>query len=59
MAADNTATDNAATDNTQMDGAGASGRGGDLAEADFDVVVKPIDPDSPLYSVKTFEELGL
>ena len=53
------AADNTAPENTQIDGAGPSGRVGDLADVDFDVVVKPIDPDSPLYSVKTFEELGL
>jgi len=46
-------------DNSQMDGAPAGMGGSALADSDFEVVVKPIDPNSPLYSVKTFEELGL
>lgn len=59
MADDAMAADAPAVDPSQMDGAGVDNSGNALAEVEFDVVVKPIDPNSPLYSVKSFEELGL
>jgi hypothetical protein len=43
----------------QLDGAVGPDGGSTLIEPEFDVVVKPIDPNSPLYSIKSFEELGL
>ena len=48
-----------AEDNGQMDGAAGYSAGGGINEPEFDVEVKLIDQTSPLYSVKTFEELGM
>ena len=48
-----------ADDNGQMDGASGYPAGGGIEEPDFDVEVKLMDQNSPLYSVKTFEELGM
>ena len=44
---------------TQVDGATEYAGGSTMAEPEFDVEVKLIDANSPLYSIKTFEELGL
>ncbi|KAI9651754.1 MAG: RNA helicase required for poly(A+) mRNA export [Trizodia sp. TS-e1964] len=48
---------------SQLDGAGNVHNGSDLAEPDYEVQVKlsdlQSDPNNPLYSIKTFEELGL
>ena len=47
-------------DNGQMDGATSFAGGNSLPEsADYEVDVKLIDEDNPLYSVKSFEDLGL
>ncbi len=47
----------------QTDGAGAEKHGSELQEPEYDVEVKlsdlQADPNNPLHSVKTFEELGL
>jgi hypothetical protein len=43
----------------QLDGASTFQGGGTMAETEYDVAVKLIDPNSPLTSIKTFEELGL
>jgi ATP-dependent RNA helicase DDX19/DBP5 len=47
----------------QADGAGGSGKGGALAEVEYKVEVKladmQADPNNPLYSAKSFEELKL
>lgn len=47
----------------QVDGAGPPGNGGDMVETEFNVEVKLADmqanPDNPLFSAKTFEELKL
>ena len=48
-----------AEDNGQMDGTSGYPAGGGIDEPEFDVEVKLIDQTSPLYSVKTFEELGM
>ena len=55
------ATETAETaDTSQMDGATAyQGGGGGLLDSSYDVEVKLIDENSPLYSVKRFEDLGL
>ena len=46
----------------QTDGAGATSNGSDLHEPNYDVEVKlsdiQADPNNPLYSVKSFEDLG-
>lgn len=46
-----------------QDGAGAPLRGSELQEPDYAVEVKlsdlQADPNNPLFSAKTFEELGL
>lgn len=48
---------------SQTDGAGPPGNGSALAEPKFNVEVKladlQADPNNPLYSVKSFEELNL
>ncbi|KAL9108839.1 MAG: hypothetical protein Q9187_008247 [Circinaria calcarea] len=46
-------------DNGQLDGATQENQGSMMTEPEFDVEVKLIDPNSPLFSVKSFEELGL
>lgn len=47
----------------QLDGAGAPNNGNELADTNYKVEVKladlQADPDNPLYSAKTFEELNL
>ncbi|EEP75437.1 hypothetical protein UREG_00283 [Uncinocarpus reesii 1704] len=47
----------------QVDGASEDQRGSDLQDSEFDVNVKlsdlQADPNNPLYSIKSFEELGL
>ena len=47
----------------QLDGSGTVGNGGPLADTELKVEVKladlQADPDNPLYSAKTFEELKL
>ena len=48
-----------AEDNTQLDGATEINAGSAMAEPEYDVEVKLIDQNSPLYSIKSFEELGL
>ena len=48
-----------AEDNRQMDGPNDYSGGSGIADPEFDVEVKLIDQTSPLYSVKTFEELGM
>ena len=49
-----------AQDNGQTDGSTTFAGGSQMAEpADYEVEVKLIDETSPLYSVKSFEELGL
>ncbi len=48
-----------ADDNGQMDGSTSVAGGSGMAEPEYEVVVKLIDANSPLYSVKSFEELGL
>ncbi|GMF80823.1 unnamed protein product [Aspergillus oryzae] len=51
------------TDNEQADGAAAQLGGSELNEPDYTVEVKlsdlQADPNNPLYSVKSFEDLGL
>ena len=44
---------------TQVDGATEYTGGSSMTEPEFDVEVKLIDANSPLYSIKSFEELGL
>lgn len=48
---------------TQQDGAGQDYKGSALQEPDYSVEVKlsdlQADPNNPLYSVKSFEDLGL
>lgn len=51
--------DDWADDNGQMDGSTAISGGSTMTEPEYTVEVKLIDTNSPLYSVKTFEELGL
>ena len=47
-------------DNGQLDGATQENQGSSMmTEPEFDVEVKLIDPNSPLFSIKSFEELGL
>jgi ATP-dependent RNA helicase DDX19/DBP5 len=50
-------------DNAQVDGATEPFGGSDLQEPEFDVEIKLADmqanPNNPLYSVTTFEQLGL
>ena len=48
-----------ADDNGQMDGSTAFAGGSNMTEPEYEVEVKLIDANSPLYSVKSFEELGL
>ena len=51
-----------ATESGQMDGATefqGGGGGSDLLQSNYDVEVKLIDENSPLFSVKSFDELGL
>ena len=48
-----------AEDNGQLDGATHEQQGSMMTEPEFDVEVKLIDPNSPLFSIKSFEELGL
>lgn len=47
----------------QVDGASEGQHGSELQEPEYDVSVKlsdlQADPNNPLYSIKTFEELGL
>jgi ATP-dependent RNA helicase DDX19/DBP5 len=47
----------------QVDGSGPPGNGADLAETEFNVEVKladlQADPNNPLFSAKSFEELQL
>jgi ATP-dependent RNA helicase DDX19/DBP5 len=47
----------------QVDGSGDPGNGGPLAETEYQVEVKladmQADPNNPLYSAKSFEELAL
>jgi hypothetical protein len=44
----------------QLDGAAPQqGGNGEMIEPEYDVEVKLIDQSSPLYSVKSFQELGL
>lgn len=46
--------------NSQLDGATQNQHGSlGVLEPEFDVEVKLIDQNSPLFSIKTFEELGL
>jgi len=46
--------------NSQLDGATQNQRGSEgVLEPEFDVEVKLVDENSPLFSIKTFEELGL
>ena len=51
------------TEPTSQDGAGAPLRGSELQEPEYTVEVKlsdlQADPNNPLFSAKTFEELGL
>ena len=47
-----------AEDSAQMDGPGGDQGGGTVPD-EFEVEVKLIDANSPLYSVKSFDELGL
>ncbi|KAF1951211.1 putative ATP dependent RNA helicase [Byssothecium circinans] len=66
-AVDKTAEPTETTDNSlaaaQMDGAGEPGNGSSLAEKDYKVEVKlsdmQADPNNPLFSAKSFEELKL
>lgn len=52
-----------ASSEPQIDGAGPPGKGGPLAETEYNVEVKladmQADPNNPLYSAKSFEELNL
>ena len=48
-----------AEDNSQLDGATEFNAGSAMTEPEYDVEVKLIDQNSPLYSIKSFEELGL
>ena len=48
-----------ADDNGQLDGATEFNSGSTMAEPEYDVEVKLVDQNSPLYSIKSFEELGL
>jgi hypothetical protein len=49
-----------ADDNGQLDGSTPQAGGSDaMVEPEYDVEVKLIDEGSPLYSVKSFAELGL
>ena len=47
----------------QMDGAAEPFNGSELQEPDYEVEIKladmQLDPNNPLYSIKSFEELGL
>ena len=46
--------------NTQLDGASQNQRGSEgVLEPEFDVEVKLVDENSPLFSIKNFDELGL
>ena len=47
------------SDIPQVDGATPDVGGSGLVVSEYDVEVKLIDEKSPLYSVKSFEELGL
>ena len=65
-AQDPVAQDPAAQDSlaqAQVDGSGAPGNGSDLADTEFNVEVKladlQADPNNPLFSAKSFEELQL
>lgn len=51
------ADDTMAADAAQTEAAPAGDS--NFQDSEFEVVVKPIDEDSPLHSAKTFEELGL
>ena len=44
---------------SQLDGATEFNAGSAMTEPEYDVEVKLIDQNSPLYSIKSFEELGL
>ena len=46
-------------ENDQLDGATETHNGSMMTEPEFDVEVKLIDENSPLHSIKSFEELGL
>ena len=46
-------------DNGQLDGATQFNAGSAFTEPEYDVEVKLVDQNSPLHSIKTFEELGL
>ncbi|MCJ1438671.1 RNA helicase required for poly(A+) mRNA export [Xylographa pallens] len=48
-----------AEENSQLDGATEFNAGSAMTEPEYDVEVKLIDQNSPLYSIKSFEELGL
>ncbi|MCJ1479258.1 RNA helicase required for poly(A+) mRNA export [Lambiella insularis] len=48
-----------AGDNEQLDGATEFNAGSTMAEPEYDVEVKLVDQNSPLFSIKSFEELGL
>jgi len=54
------AEDNVNTANSQLDGATQNQHGSEgIQEPEYDVEVKLVDQTSPLFSIKTFEELGL
>lgn len=54
------AEDNANSANSQLDGATQNQHGSEgIQEPEYDVEVKLVDQTSPLFSIKTFEELGL
>ena len=48
-----------ADDNAQLDGATEYNSGSAMVEPEYDVEVKLVNQDNPLYSIKSFEELGL
>ena len=57
---DDKKTEDWADDNQQLDGSTAVQGGSEsMIEPEYDVEVKLIDESSPLYSVKSFQELGL
>lgn len=61
--AEQTPVEDSSVAQAQVDGAGATGNGSNMVETEFNVEVKladmQADPNNPLFSAKTFEELQL
>lgn len=62
-APEQTTTEDSSVAQAQVDGSGPPGNGSDMVETEFNVEVKladmQADPNNPLFSAKTFEELQL